>query len=327
MVILLGLLAIAGILLAKLMHHNYRSLRRDIHAITSVSGKYDRPRERASVFGILDPYDHPGQYRKAQLHLHTANSIDVREKRPIADTLSDYRRAGYAFVVVTDHDRVTDCTELGWPDLIVIPGVEETVRFLMWPFGKHLLRIGLNAEAPLLAPAHLSWRGNLGTGTWHLSELLKRQDYQLVEIYNEKSDLMIDVWLWHILAVKRGFRNPVWAIAVDDSDNGRPLDRGWIMIKTPDLSRESFLNALKQGSFYATTGPLADFGVRGQAICVVCAENTSIRFIDARNEVVAVSRGGVAKYEPAGEEGFIRVEVTNIDGHMAWSQPFFLLPD
>ena len=73
---------------------------------------------------IADPYAVPGRYRKAQLHCHTTNSDGTFSPREL---LERYRAAGYAFVVLTDHDRVTTCDDLNDATFLALPGVETTV--------------------------------------------------------------------------------------------------------------------------------------------------------------------------------------------------------
>jgi len=41
---------------------------------------------------------------------------------------------------------------------------------------------------------------------------------------------------------------------------------------------------------------------------------------------IAIFFGMDAAYAPKGNEGFIRVELADEEGHLAWPQPFWLLP-
>lgn len=293
-----------------------------------------------SSFQILDPYHGRGIYRKAQLHLHTSNSVDVFPKIPVAEVIRKYREAGYEFLVITDHDKVTEYPALNSPDFLVIPGMEETLVSFFWPLGRHLLKIGVTkegrggkgglgkkAQGETLALAHPNWGGNLGTGRWFLSDLIRLSNVNLLEIYNRHSDSADDIRLWHKALEYRGYKNPLWGVAVDDSDNADDIDRGWIMIKTEEVSKEAFLAALNKGSFYATSGPTAEFRVEGKVIKVSSSEEGVISFINNRNEIVASFRAAAAEYRPGGDEGFIRVEVKGNDGKTAWSQPFFLTPE
>lgn len=323
----LALLAAALAALALVALRSYRTLRRELRLLTSFRFPVQRP-HRLSRFTVADPYDAPGMYRKAQLHLHTSNSLDVKERLPVGETLERYRKAGYSFAIVTDHDRVTDVTGFSRPDFVVLTGEEKTVPSPIWPLGRHLLRLGVASGRPeLLAPAHLSWGGNFETGCWLLEDLLGRTDYRLLEVLNGKSNSTRDFWLWHKALEQRGHADPVWGIAVDDTDNARPIDSGWVMVKTVEVSGEALLEALDRGCFYATNGASADFRVEDGVIVAEAREGAWIRFIDSRNQIVAAQRGSRGEYRPLGDEGFVRVEVTDERGFGAWSQPFFLVPE
>lgn len=294
-------------------------------------------------FAIANPYHGPGEYHKAQLHLHTSNSKDVALKLPIRDTVLKYKEAGYSFVVITDHDQITTFSGLNSSDFICLPGIEVTIPCIFWPLGRHLVVI--NAQRPLpgktsirellrhystpdslMVPAHPNWVGNLGTGFWYLADIFKG-GFQFLEIYNHHSDSDSDIRLWHKLLTISGHHRPVWGIAVDDTDNAQPLDRGWVMVKTSDINAGSFIAALKNGSFYATTGPLADFQVKDGAIEVQTTAPCQINFLDDRNQAVARFASNSGIYRPQGHEGFIRIEIRDQNGRTAWSQPFFLIPD
>ncbi|HXF82608.1 MAG TPA: hypothetical protein VNN19_07640, partial [bacterium] len=149
---------------------------------------------------IDDPYAVPGDYRKAQLHCHTTAS-DGRLSPP--ELLRRYKDAGYAFVVITDHNRVTRCDALNDDRFLALPGAEDTVSYLLPPLGPHLGR--LFVEAPtrrgtaqeridattraggLASLCHPTWTGNLWTGTWTLRAATTLRGYRLIEIWNPHS--------------------------------------------------------------------------------------------------------------------------------------------
>jgi hypothetical protein len=307
----------------------YKQSRYETYALTTLAHRFKVP-ARLEAFDLADSYARAGEYRKAQLHLHTSNSNDVLEKVPVSETVLRYKQAGYSFVVITDHDRVTYCPDHDSPGFVALAGEEKTLASPIWPLGKHLLRIGVDPGSAdgehLLAPAHLNWKGNFGTGRWYLPDLLVQGDFDLIEIFNGKSHSILDFWMWHKMLEERGHAKPVWGIAVDDSNNARPIDQGWVMVKTAEVSREHLLEALRAGAFYATTGPQADFKVQDGAVVVDTVGGAWIRFINSRNEVVGVTRGDHGSYRPVGDEGFIRVEIASLSGDAAWSQPFFLIP-
>ena len=288
---------------------------------------------------ILNPYQSQGIFRKAQLHLHTSLSLDVFKKIPVKQTVMRYKQAGYHFVVITDHDRITDCPELNDLEFLVIPGIEETIVSGIWPLGKHLIRVNPSdkpfsykqkkidsALEDLIIPAHPNWPGNFWTGRWSLSDLGSIPNLRLIEIYNRHSPNRQDLHLWHQLLVERGYKQPVWGIAVDDTDNGDPLDLGWVMVKTPQISWQDLIKGLYEGTFYATCGPEADFEVANGNIFVKTSKETLIHFINASLKIVKEVQEKNASYRPKDSDQFIRIEIKSETGKIAWAQPFFIIP-
>ncbi|MBE3577837.1 MAG: hypothetical protein IMX00_09120 [Limnochordales bacterium] len=294
-------------------------------------------------FDVIDPYAYHGVYYKAQLHVHTDRSLDGNWS--VREALQAYRDAGYTYVALTDHDKVTVHHELDDPTFVIITGEENTVPWPFWPLGCHILRLFVethetsgNAQkridtalsaGGIVALAHPSWVGNLQTGQWTLPRMLALTGYQLVEVYNPHSDPVEDTRRWHELIRRLGPNRPVWAIAVDDSHSPERLNLGWIVVKTDGISQEALKAALRRGSFYASTGVSADFGVQENRIMVHVhsEEPAEIRFINGSGASVEQVAGFSAQYAPSGAEGFVRVEVRSQSGEMAWSQPFWLVPE
>ena len=77
---------------------------------------------QVTPFRIADPYAVAGSYRKAQLHCHTTRSDGQFAPRAL---LERYRAKGYAVVVFTDHNRVTDCADLNDGTFLALPGVRD----------------------------------------------------------------------------------------------------------------------------------------------------------------------------------------------------------
>ncbi|NPV52963.1 MAG: PHP domain-containing protein [Firmicutes bacterium] len=301
-------------------------------------------------FVIMDPYNVPGEYYKAQLHAHTTRSDG---KMGVADVIKAYEDRGFKFLAITDHDKVFDPASpdvSGVPGLnsanskiMIIPGEEHTIPYIFWPLGHHMLRLFVTSrtrertaqaivdstqgEGGLAIPCHPSWTGNLGTGEWTGDDLVGLSGYRLMEIYNFHSDTGKNIQRWHVVSRSRGPGSPVWGIAVDDSHEEGHIGLGWVMIKARAFSLDAAREALSGGHFYATTGPTVEFGVEGRRIFArAVGEKVDIRFINLENKPVAVFRSvSEASYEPDGGEGFVRVEVMGSNGRMAWSQPFWLL--
>jgi len=100
--------------------------------------------------------------------------------------------------------------------------------------------------------------------------------------------------------------------------------RGWIAVLAPDPGVESLVAAIRQGAFYATTGPeFTSFTLSGRRLCAAADSGSSLRFI-GKGAVLLGSGGSNACYTVTGREGYVRVEAWGGSGGRAWSQPFFL---
>lgn len=291
---------------------------------------------------IHDPYAYPGEYHKAQLHVHTDKSFDG--KWPMESAVGAYREAGYTYLAIADHDRVTLYNDLDGPDFVTIPAEENTVPWPFWPLGTHMLRLFVDSHAwsgdaqarinktikagGMAALAHPNWSGNLQTGQWTLPQMLALHGFHLVEVYNPHSNWREDTQRWHELIRRRGPKEPIWAIAVDDSHSEDLFNRGWIVVKTDGISKKALKDALLRGSFYPSTGPTVVFGVIDELITVkLKGDNPAkIEFIAGNGDVVSSVTSIEASYTPKGNEGFVRVEVETEGGKRAWSQPFWLEP-
>jgi hypothetical protein len=292
---------------------------------------------------ITDPYAAPGSYRKAQLHCHTDRSDGRETPRAV---LERYRARGYTFVVFTDHNTVTAYDDLNDGTFLALPGVETTIPRPFRPLGPHMGRLGApgsltlrDAQACIDATVgaggivslhHPTWNGNFGTGRWSLREMLGLRGYHLVEISNHHSGTEADVRRWTAVLRHRGPAAPVGGVAADDLHHLDDIDGGWIMVKVRAVAATSFLEALRALTFYASTGPSADFAVRDGAITVE-TDAPVIRFIDAADGIRAEQPGPSARYEPAGDEQFVRVECAAVrsmtprgEPPTAWSQAFWI---
>ena len=82
----------------------------------------------------LNPYAGRGaEWYKGSIHSHTTESDGRLSPKQMCEV---YRKAGYDFVAITDHNRVTDTRPCSSSDFITIPGVEIGSR------PDHVLHIG-----------------------------------------------------------------------------------------------------------------------------------------------------------------------------------------
>lgn len=129
----------------------------------------------------------------------------------------------------------------------------------------------------------------------------------------------------------------VWGVAVDDAHDFRRFapnhanpGGGFVMVDAVDLTESALLEALYLGRFYASNGPvLEDFDAGRRSFTVTvkspagnpAGDPYTIRFIGATGAHLAEFTGYEATYTYTGEEDYVRAEVYDGHGGMAWLQP------
>ena len=89
--------------------------------------------------------------------------------------------------------------------------------------------------------------------------------------------------------------------------------------------------ALSSGAFYSTLGPrFEEISISEQGLLKVrFADGYDIRFIGAGGAVLGDTVGGMhlaARHQITGQEGYIRIEVSDREGRTAWTNPIFIKP-
>jgi hypothetical protein len=144
----------------------------------------------------------------------------------------------------------------------------------------------------------------------------------------------------------------MYATAVDDSHHfdefissraaGSALSnpgRAWIMVRARDLSVPALLAAMNTGDFYATTGViLMSYESSPKAIRVGLSDSSRdlgwsapganpqlyrTEFIGKGGKVLKRDESLNPVYEFTGSEVYVRAQITNSDGQIAWTQPVF----
>lgn len=296
----------------------------------------------------INPFRAPGRWLRGNTHTHTTVSDG---RLSVADRFAAYREAGYDFLVLTDHGRVSDVSAYTDRDFLAISGSELHPAN---PYGGdlyHLVAIDIHepievagrhpneviaavhAQGGHVVMCHPYWCGHT------MIDLMPLEGCFAVEVYNDtcagigKSTSEVH---WDDLLDRKG---PILGIACDDA-HGTEHDcfHGWVMVKSEELTREAILEALLKGCYYSTTGPeildldLVETERDGQP-----ARKVVVRTSPARSIVFKAQRyfgrrclppeGGLleyAEYTLHGSERYVRVEVTDAEGRKAWTNPFFL---
>lgn len=283
---------------------------------------------------------------KGNLHTHTSMSDGDSTPQEMA---AWYRDHGYQFLVITDHDKLTS---IAAPEgLVLVPGEEVTAKLPKKPL--HVNAIGLTrvvAPQTGTTPVEVLQRNvdavraaggialvnhpNFGWA-FGAKELLQLRGVTLLEIasghpyVNAQGPPTVES-MWDEL-LTAGHR--VWGVAVDDSHHlKRPWDtdvalpgKAWVVVRAQKADAKSIVGALERGEFYASTGvELEDFGPSSVKVKEKNLAHYRIQFIGAKGRVLKETADTWTSYKIRGDEGYVRVKVTDSNGRCAWTQPVFV---
>ncbi len=288
---------------------------------------------------LVNPFEQPGQWHKANLHTHTTTSDGDSS---VEERVKQYREHGYSVLAITDHEVTNDVSGLSTDDFLVLGGIEMHepcedgsmyhLVCLNVPFGEDLgkgsdpnTRVSLLRELGGEAIyCHPYWCGQ------NIKHLLSVEGYIGVEVYNAtctKIGKGVSSVHWDDL-LDSGRMVP--AFAVDDTHRDRDIFMGWTMIKAPDLSVDSVLSALRTGCCYASSGPVVeDFRIRDGKAVVKCSPAAEVHFMSRR-------ASGCSFYADDGDPltyaefalpeglGHVRCEVVDGEGRRAWTNPLLV---
>ena len=295
---------------------------------------------------------------KGNTHTHTINTDG---DSPPDTVVKWYKDKGYNFLVISDHDTITEPATLARfadANFILVPGEEVTGRFNGAPV--HQTAINLkrmvkpvtaptllatlqsNADAireaggfPLINHPNYRWALNWQT-------ILDTRGISLFELYNGhphvhnagSSEVPSTEALWDQL-LSRGKR--IYGVASDDAHHlqrwGGATDvnpgRGWIYVRAAQLEPNAIAEAIERGQFYASTGvELEDVIVEPHAIEVRIKPDVdfkyTIEFVGENGKVLQRSHGTRARYALGQGTSYVRARITNSGGRTAWTQPVFV---
>lgn len=291
---------------------------------------------------------------KGNLHTHTNHSDGDSSPRAVADW---YKSHGYQFLVITDHRKCTEVSDLTGKDFVVIGG--EELQTLGESLLIHANAIGITHE--LTSPKRSSTPGASALHILDISsnaggvpmlnhpyfyplygfqQLYTAKYPFLMEIFNGAYDpeklgdapFMIAELMWDSLLTQG---RQVYGTAADDSHiyknaHGAPRNpgRGWVVVRVPALTRSAILSALRRGDFYASTGiELAELGLDRQVLSVRVkphgAETYKITFIGKEGKVIRSANGPTATCKiPTGPNAYLRCKIVSNTGKTAWTQAF-----
>ena len=170
--------------------------------------------------------------------------------------------------------------------------------------------------------AHPAW-SKLDTQT-----LLSLQGYTAMEVYNHASSPWEESSSQWDLSLDQGAR--VFSMACDDAHELGDVDGGYIMVKSAALTYDAIIGALKSGDYYSSCGPVIEnFYFDGGCVGVSCSKAKEVRFLtDNRfGRTYRAEKGAFlthCTHRLLGNERYVRVEIVDMEGRKAWTNPAFL---
>jgi hypothetical protein len=297
------------------------------------------------------------RWYKGNTHTHTLNSDGDSTPDDVAKW---YREHGYRFLVLSDHNVITNVDGLNAvhgasEQFLLIRGEEVTDRF-----GDKPIHInGLDVAEPV-DPQHGSSVLDVmqrtvdairkANGVPHINhpnfgwaitaaDLEAVRNDKLFEIYNGHHQVnnlggggvpgMEEVWDRILSSGKL-----IYGIADDDAhvfkQPGNPdvpgPGRGWVVVRSARLAPRPIVEALERGDFYASTGvELADYQVTAAAITITIKQNVSskyrVQFIGRNGALLSEAIASPATYRFKGDELYVRARILESNGRLAWTQP------
>ncbi len=305
----------------------------------------------------IDAFPSTGQWFKGNTHAHTSVSDGIFEPEKL---ITEYKKAGYSFLAITDHEIYSDYTQYDTHSFIMMPGVE----LMLWQgdkkiaFTTHLVGLGIPGKNKFLHGQKLEYNN-----ITPISELIKflheNGNYVILahpywsgtrlEQFNENFNGIDGMEIYNNvcnLAYGTGyseafFDTAIWAdrhiacFASDDTHQKvaqKPdFCGGFIMVKAPRLDKTSIYQSIKAGHFYASTGPVIDeFYLEEGVAYVKCPPCEKISFnTDFYSGNCTISPDGSLtqaswEYKCIGDSPrYVRCKVEGKNG-TAWSQPIWL---
>ena len=288
---------------------------------------------------IQNPYpDRVECWYKGNTHAHPSED----KRHSVQEFCEAYENLGYDFLAITDHDAVT--CDFGYKGgLVLVPGVEISCRQEVEGSeekGHHLIALDFNDDVPTGKPlqetidivreagalpilSHPLW------SRMSFDSFVGTKNLVAVEVFNAACRAChgngdsTPYWARQIIL----YRDPqLWGVASDDAHSASEIGQGWIMVAAEELSREAIVDAIRKGTFYASTGPqfnrirvtedhrLEAWFSSVQEVRVIAGVGSRIR-VDHGHHLVR------AEYRIEGNEGAVRIEIEDAGGRMAWTNP------
>jgi hypothetical protein len=274
---------------------------------------------------------------RGNTHTH-AKFSDKNKKNDVPEIAKWYKKSGYNFLIIAEHNDLLKKKKVichdeasDPPEFIMLCGLELSEN-------RHLTALGINkyigGESSLregvnktIAAGGIPILNHPMDPFVKAADFIKTKGLNHLEIFNGNNpqDTPACESLWDsIMSAPDG--RIVYALASDDNHYKKSkVGRGWIMVDSPELSKQAIKENIAGGNFYASTGVfISAYTITAKAITVNSENGSRITFIGKYGRVLKRVDGANASYQVKGNESYVRIKITNAIGNMAWTQPVFI---
>jgi hypothetical protein len=302
----------------------------------------------------LSPFSLPGRFWRGNLHTHSILSDGVLRPDEVVEA---YKDAGYDFMMLSDHFLdiynwpVADTRRFRSNNFTTIIGSElhapETRAGELW----HIVAAGLPLD---FEPAAATETGTaiarraaaagafVGIAHPAWSQLTIEDGRAIdfahaVEIYNHSCAVDCDRGDgWYLLDQLLTENRRLTAFATDDA-HFRTDDHfgGWVQVKAQSLEPEILIEALKQGHYYSSQGPVIhELSLSGNELTIACSPVDTIvvlcghsRTVNRSGKAITGATLDLSKLEKGWlltkQSPWFRVSLIDHGGKRAWTNPIW----
>ena len=294
----------------------------------------------------LLPFDSSGSFWRGNLHTHSTLSDGTLSPDEVCNL---YREAGYDFISITEHFMdvydypVVDTEKYRTDSFTTLIGAELHAPQIETGSVWHLVAVGLPLDfhaiqsdtGPDLAKRAMETGAFVSVAhpQWYTlteTDIAALEAFDAIEVFNgvavdhnDRSDS------WHLadIVLSRGQRCNV--IAADDYhgfDGIWDFQRGWVWVKSEDLSPSALLTALKSGRYYSSTGPeIYDASISSNRLVSVSCSPAERVFVTGMGPAsVSIGGRGLRDVEfdlSSFNSPYFRITVRDANGGRAWTNP------
>ena len=299
------------------------------------------------------------QWYKGNIHTHTTESDGDEAPHKV---VSWYRRHGYDFLVLSDHNHLT-LLDYGsgrrrFRKPLMVPGEEISVRINGGETPIHINGVGISRVVEPIDAGDLvaTLQANVdaiveagGIASINHPNFRWAFDHRAISLVEGSS--LLEVFNGHPAANLFGAPDKpsyeeiwdgvlsagrvIFGVATDDSHNYHDFapwlsnpGRGWVMVQADELTQDAIVAGLASGRFYASTGVTLtrlEWSVEGIVLEIEQEHDFlyTTRFTGKDGVVLAESTAPVSEYRADGPEDYVRATVISSSGPRAWTQPVF----